>query len=43
MEVEDDEEDDENDLWDEDSHDEQCEQLMEAWPTQDSRGGGRRR
>jgi|TARA_B110000196_G_scaffold208843_1_gene179043 hypothetical protein len=42
MEVDGEEEDDEKDLWDEDLHDEQCMELMEDWPTQDSRGGGRK-
>ena len=43
MEVDGEEEDDENDFWDEEQQDEEYERLMGAWPTQDSRGGGRRR
>ena len=43
MEVDGEEEEDENDFWDEEQHDEDYDRLMEAWPTQDSRTGGRRR
>ena len=43
MEVDGEEEEDENDFWDEEQHDEDYAHLMEAWPTQDSRAGGRRR
>ena len=43
MEVDGEEEEDENDFWDEEQHDEDYDHLMQAWPTQDSRAGGRRR